>query len=406
MSGKILATLMDTVKNALKDEVDIGTTRLWLDSKTALWWVENNREWKQFVRHRVNEILKITRKNEWGHCPGEENPADIGLRSEPASRLKESELWWRGPTWLTRPESEWPNSEVSETPQSNEERKKLNVTVASVTRRIGATQVIDVNKFSNIGRLLRVTAWVKRFLHNSKARTKGTERRKGMLCRSELVEAERMWIRSSQDELKGSKHYNDLAMKLKLTEIDGLLKCQGRLEHSDLEPESRQPIILPRDDKLTKLVIEERHLKTKHGGIQATLGELRSRFWVPKGQQAVKKVLNKCVTCKRQQGKPYGSPPEAALPDFRVKEALPFSKVGVDFAGPLFVKSPTGEMVKSYITLFTCCVTRAVTLDLVKDLTASTFVRCMRRFAARRGTPSLIISNNAKTFKASEKLLR
>ena len=70
------------------------------------------------------------------------------------------------------------------------------------------------------------------------------------------------------------------------------------------------------------------------------------------------------------------------------------------------MKSPTGEMVKSYIALFTCCVTRAVTLELVKDLTASTFVRCLRRFAARRGTPSLIISDNAKTFKASEKLLR
>jgi len=80
--------------------------------------------------------------------------------------LKESELWWRGPTWLTRPESEWPNSEVSETPQSNEERKRVNVTEASVTKRTGVTQVLDLNKFSNFGPLLRVTAWVKCFLHN------------------------------------------------------------------------------------------------------------------------------------------------------------------------------------------------------------------------------------------------
>ena len=40
------------------------------------------------------------------------------------------------------------------------------------------------------------------------------------------------------------------------------------------------------------------------------------------------------------------------------------------------------------------------------DFTASTFVRCLRRFAARRGTPTLIVSDNAKTFKAYEKLLR
>ena len=37
MSGKIIATLMDTVKNALKEEVNICTTCLWLGSKTALW---------------------------------------------------------------------------------------------------------------------------------------------------------------------------------------------------------------------------------------------------------------------------------------------------------------------------------------------------------------------------------
>lgn len=29
------------------------------------------------------------------------------------------------------------------------------------------------------------------------------------------------------------------------------------------------------------------------------------------------------------------------------KEAAPFSKVGIDFAGPLFVKSHAGEMVKA-----------------------------------------------------------
>ena len=33
-------------------------------------------------------------------------------------------------------------------------------------------------------------------------------------------------------------------------------------------------------------------------------------------------------------------------------------------------------------------------------------MRCLRRFSARRGTPALIISDNAKTFKASAKTLK
>ena len=53
-----------------------------------------------------------------------------------------------------------------------------------------------------------------------------------------------------------------------------------------------------------------------------------------------------------------------------------------------------------------CCVTRAVTLDLVSDLNTSTFLRALRRFAARRGVPTLIISDNAKTFKAAHKYIK
>ena len=63
-------------------------------------------------------------------------------------------------------------------------------------------------------------------------------------------------------------------------------------------------------------------------------------------------------------------------------------------------------MVKSHVVLFTCCLTRAVHLDLVTDLSVTTFVRCLRKCAARRGAPSLIISDNAKTFKATAKLLK
>lgn len=406
MSGRVLAKLMETVQNALKEEVEIKGSRMWLDSKTALWWINNRGEWKQFVRQRVNEILRITRKEDWAHCPGEQNPADVGSRGELASGLKENKLWWRGPAWLSGPKEEWPVAQICETPQSIDEEKKMTVTVTGVTSKFGISNVIEINAFSRLGRLLRVTAWVKRFLFNLQCIRNDTEKREGMLCGSEIAEAERIWIKSSQDELKSNRNYEDLATKLKLMDHGGLLRCKGRLENSDLEPESQQPIIIPRDHKLTKLMIEECHRRTQHSGIRATLGELRSRFWVPKGRQAVKKVLKECVTCKKAQGKPFKSPPVAALPDFRVRESTPFSKVGIDFAGPLFVKSQTGEMAKCYLALFTCCVTRAVHLDLVADLTATTFVRCLRKFVARRGVPSLIISDNAKTFKASAKVIK
>ena len=44
---------------------------------------------------------------------------------------------------------------------------------------------------------------------------------------------------------------------------------------------------------------------------------------------------------------------------------------------------------------------RAVHFEFATDLSVDVFNRCLRRFAARRGLPELIISDNAKTFKAA-----
>lgn len=92
MSAGILAQLMNTVKKALEAQVSLTATRYWLDSKTAICWIQNRGEWKQFVRHRVNEILRLSNKEEWRHCPGEENPPDIGSRGAFSSKLKDDEL--------------------------------------------------------------------------------------------------------------------------------------------------------------------------------------------------------------------------------------------------------------------------------------------------------------------------
>jgi hypothetical protein len=70
VSARLLAQLMNSVKGALGTQVKIDFTCFWLDSITALYWIRNRGEWKQFVHHRVNEILKLTNKEDWGHCPG------------------------------------------------------------------------------------------------------------------------------------------------------------------------------------------------------------------------------------------------------------------------------------------------------------------------------------------------
>jgi hypothetical protein len=77
-----------------------------------------------------------------------------------------------------------------------------------------------------------------------------------------------------------------------------------------------------------------------------------------------------------------------------------FSKFGIDFAGPLYVKDiyRRVDMNKCYIAVFTCASTRAIHLELVPDLTTDSFICAFKRFIGRRGVPSCVVSDNGKTF--------
>ena len=58
---------------------------------------------------------------------------------------------------------------------------------------------------------------------------------------------------------------------------------------------------------------------------------------------------------------------------------------------------------KCYVALLTCATTRAVHLKLCRDATAHEFQLALKEFVARRAKPSMIISDNAKTFQATKR---
>ena len=218
-----------------------------------------------------------------------------------------------------------------------------------------------------------------RFMQNVKAKSQNREIYSGNLTVEEIRYSESALIKDAKVSLRNKKDYQHLVKQLRLVDRDGIQKCNGRLSNSDLEEASREPIILPKEHWLTELIISTCHKRVYHCGLRATVAELRGKYWAPRGCQIVKKVIGKCVVCKRHGGKPYGKPDEAGLPDFRVRESPPFAKVGVDFVGPLYAKEG-GEIVKVYIALFMYCVTRAVHMDLVRNLSISCFFNCLRRF--------------------------
>lgn len=177
-------------------------------------------------------------------------------------------------------------------------------------------------------------------------------------------------------------------------------RCKGRLHNSTLSENAKHPILLPTRHRFTSLMALDCHKCVLHCGVKGTLTEIRTWFWILRGPGYLRRLLRRCTVCARFNALPYKAPEKPPLPNFRVQEYPPFSYIGVDYAGPLFVCKPDSKI---WISLFTCCGTRALHLDLVLDMTSDSFIRCFKRFMARRGTPLKIISDNSKTFKSANK---
>ena len=161
----------------------------------------------------------------------------------------------------------------------------------------------------------------------------------------------------------------------------------------------KNPILLPTKHGFTELVVRSKHFAVHHDGTPATLAAVRERYWIIKGRSLVRKIIRRCTICRRYDGKPFSSPVVPDLPAERTSTEPPFSNTGIDFAGPLYVQGAGSTETKVYICLFTCASTRAIHLELTKELSAAAFLLAFRCFTSRRGLPKIIMSDNAKTFK-------
>ncbi|GBM03663.1 hypothetical protein AVEN_134897-1 [Araneus ventricosus] len=179
---------------------------LWSDSKIVLHWLKGSSKiWKPFVSNRVAQVQLLTPPNCWNHCSGSENPADFTTRGESTRKFLTSSLWWMGPAWLSQPVQSWPVQCLPNPPDgmcgeeviASERRRTaiVNTMVTTTNDDNCISGCIDIDKYSNLGKLLRVTAWVRRFIHNAKP---GPLKLSGPLCASELQEALYSWIKATQ----------------------------------------------------------------------------------------------------------------------------------------------------------------------------------------------------------------
>ncbi|CAC5415551.1 unnamed protein product [Mytilus coruscus] len=226
---------------------------VWSDSQCVLKWISSEKDLSVFVRNRVKQINKYSEIH-FGYISTNENPADVATRGTNIKKLCEDKLWWHGPIWL-------------------------------------------------------------------KNKKKGTVCSRTTLTSDELIGAEKKSITYIQ-----RKHFPDVYSDLATGKAnnlqrqlgifirdDEILCCRGRLENADLCEGARKPILLPRKDILTNLLIERFHNQILHSGVSQTLGKLRQIYWIPQGRATVRQVIRHCKICRRFEGGAYKMP--AMAPD-------------------------------------------------------------------------------------------
>ena len=193
--------------------------------------------------------------------------------------------------------------------------------------------------------------------------------------------------------------------QLNLYLVNDTIRSKGRIINSELPLDATTPLFLPNKSHLVDLFIQHIHSSHNHVGLSQTLSLYRQRCWTLKIRSCIKSLLLRCVTCQRVRGRTLSQPLPPPLPSERVQWVAPFSHVGVDHTGSYTIKDTQGRKSKAYICLFVCATTRAVHLEAVKNLTTTSFVMSLRRLAATKGMPTLIMSDNHKTFIAGETFL-
>ena len=411
LSCLLLAKLISHVLEALATVIDVRIGSCFTDSKVALYWIKGQgKQWKQFVHNRVTDIRRLVAVQHWSHCAGTDNPADLPSRGISSKQLETSLMWRHGPDWLPKFSpaectEEEPMPEDCTLEMKNTSSHTLLVTNENPT--IG--QLITCTCYSQLQKLLRVTALVQKFatrfimfVSHDKALLDWT------VTAMDIEKAEVRWVTDCQKQLTNDPKFELWKAQLGLfCDQHNIWRCGGRLKKANLSYSQAHPILLHKKHPVTVLIVKHAHEKTLHGGIKDTLTEIRSKYWLVKGRQFVRKIIHHCVICCKVEGPHFRAVLPPPLPAFRVNEAPPFLYCGVDFAGPLYIKEDhESESTKVWITLFTCCVTRAVHLELVPNMSTQTFLRSFKRFTSRRGVPTQVVSNNAKTFVSAVQTLQ
>lgn len=356
--------------------------------------------------------MELTDQARWFYVRTNTNPADLLSRGLlQAQKLQDNLLWWHGPQYLADREYVHKDSDSGskiELPTDLQIKNEQNL-VSNITKIDPMFTSELFKKYSSIHKLQRIIGYIYRFFNNcSNNNNKVTD---SSLTPQEMRDSMAVIVRSAQREYfhkeiellsTGKTVKSGIGNLHPFLEQQLVLREGGRLHNADdILYDKKHPAILPKKCRVTDLIIESEHLRLLHAGPRMVLSSLSQRYSIISGIREVKKVIHKCVNCRRLKAA-TAKQLMGYLPRERITASRPFQHVGVDFCGPFEIKVARVRrpiVKKAYIALFVCFAIKAIHVELVSDLTTEAFLACLKRFISRRGMPTKVFCDNAKTFR-------
>ncbi len=410
-AASLLSQLLVYVAAILK--VPLDQVQPWTDSTIVLGGLRKmpHSITEVFVRNRIAAIQEALPQALWRHISSGDNPADIASRGSSVDDLISSSLWWSGPSWLSCPENTWPAAKASPLPRSLP-GVKLTVLTAALT----PVEDWDLwRKFSSYTQLVRVYAWIQRFIYNCRSisdtllyHTLTSDEL--IKSRSALIAIQQrdsypevfQWIRQKKT-VPGSHALAGMVVYLHKT----ALVVTGRVRReAAAAPKKLTPLSIKHH--LTKLLVETEHKKQLHSGTSILMAILGQTYYIPGLRAFLKRLAKTCANCQQANAKPL-TLQMGLLPAERTSPSPPFSVVGMDFAGPFQLKrghTRKPVVVKAYVCLFICMATKAIHLEVCSSLETEEFLAAFHRFSHRRGTPEVVFSDNGSNFVGARKELK
>ena len=330
---------------------------------------------------------------------------------------------------MARNRADHPQLRVDLDPNDQEVRKEVTTVLTTQQVRRNFPKVLEADRFkhsSSFYRLKRSIVCIQRMIERKRSDKQYNSRiQEGPPPVRELEEAEKSILKSIQykhfsakiDDMQRLAGNEDMFQDRQSAKVrnsalkrtsslhkldpfldgEGILRVGGRLKNATTPYEVKHPVLIPKNDHVTNLLIRHHHVAQKHQGCGITHNGIRQAgYWVINGRTVISHAIHGCVTCRRLRGRSIEQK-MADLPSERVNPAPPFAYTGMDAFGPFYIKEGRKEL-KRWDIIFTCLASRAVHLETLNSMNTDSFLNALRRFISRRGNVQELRSDQGTNF--------